>query len=169
MTFRPSAIYFNTKEFPKENLSQYITTKVDKEDLRLKHNKLSKKIHEFSHLSEKNEHLQLSIDGKPIEHVKYFKFLDILFDENLTWKCHINMATNKLSKVIGILNKLKHVYPQNALLSIYHSLFACHLNYGLLLWCTNVNRVSKLQKKNVRIMSNSEYLAHSKPLSKTLK
>ena len=48
---------------------------------------------------------QLSIDGKPIEHVKYIKFLGILFDEILTWKCHINMVTNKLSKVIGILNR----------------------------------------------------------------
>ena len=68
----------------------------------------------------KIELLQLSIDGKPAEHVKYFKFLGILFDENLTWKCHINMVTNKLSKVIGILTRLKHVYPQNAFLLIYH-------------------------------------------------
>ena len=93
----------------------------------------------------------------------------LLFDENLTWKCHINMVTNKLAKLIGILNRLKHVYPQNTFLSIYHSRFATHLNYGLLLWSTHVNRVSKLQKKTVRIMSNSEYLAHSEPLFKTLK
>ena len=63
-----------------------------------------------------------------IGHVKYFKFIGVLFVENVTWKCHINMVTNKLSKVIGILNRLKHVYPQNALLSMYHSLFATHLN-----------------------------------------
>ena len=102
------------------------------------------------HTCQKTELLQLSIDGKHIEHVKYFKFLGILFDENLTRKCHINMVTNKLTKVIGILNRLKHVYP-------------------LLLWGTHVNRVSKLQKKTARIMSNSEYLAHSEPLFKTLK
>ena len=69
-----------------------------------------------------------------------------------------NFGNQKLSKVIGILNRLNHVYSQNALLSIYHSLFAFHLNYGLLLWGTHVNRVSKLQKVAVRIMSNSEYL-----------
>ena len=110
----------------------------------------------FHTCQKKIELLQLSIDGKPIEHVKYFKFLGILFDVNLTWKCHINMVTNKLSKVIGILNRLKHVYRQNTLLSIYHSPFGTHLNFGLLLWGTHVNRVSKLQKKAVRIMSNSE-------------
>ena len=59
------------------------------------------------------------------------------------------MVTNQLSKVIGIFNRLKHVYPQNALLSIYHSLFASHLNYGLLLWGPHVNRVSKLHIKNL--------------------
>ena len=52
-------------------------------------------MHDFSNLSGKILLLQLSIDGKSIEHVKYFKFLVILFDENLTWKCHINMVTNK--------------------------------------------------------------------------
>ena len=80
------------------------------------------------------------------------------------------MVTNELSKVIGILKRLKPVYPQNALLLIYHFLFASHLNYGLLLWSTHVHRVSKLQrKKAVIIMSNNEYLAHSEPLFKTLK
>ena len=67
------------------------------------------------------------------------------------------------------LYRLKYVSTQNALLSIYHSLFASHLNYGLLLWGTHVNRVSKLQIKTVRIMSNSKYSAHSEPLFKTLK
>ena len=86
--------------------------------------------------------------GNPIENVKYFKFLGILFDENLTWKFHINMVTNQLSKVIGIINRLEHVCLQNALLSLYHSLFATHLSYGLLLWGTRVNRVLKLHFKN---------------------
>ena len=93
----------------------------------------------FHTCQKKIELLQLSIDGKPIEHVKYLKFLGILFDENLTQKCHMNMVINKLLKVIGILNILKHVYPQNALLSIYHSLIASQLNYGQLLLGSHVN------------------------------
>ena len=87
------------------------------------------------HTSQKNiELLQLSIDGK-LRACKIFEItlsLCILVDENLTWKCHINVVTNKLSKVIGKLNRLKPVYPQNALLSIFHFLFASHLNYALL-------------------------------------
>ena len=63
--------------------------------------------------------------------------------------------------------RLKPVYPQSPLLSIYHSLFASHFNYGLILCGTHVNWVSKLPKKN-RIMSNSESFAHSEPLFKPL-
>ena len=46
-----------------------------------------------------------------------------MFDEHLTWKNHITMITNILSKVIGLLNRLKNSYPQQTLLSIYNALF----------------------------------------------
>ena len=52
-----TTIYFNTEDFPKDNLAKHITTELDKVDVWLKHNKLSlnvqKKMHDFSHLSEK--------------------------------------------------------------------------------------------------------------------
>ena len=51
----------------------------------------------------------------------------------------------------------------------YHSLFASHLNCGLLLLSIHVNVSPKLYKKAVIIMSDSEYLAHSDLLFKTLK
>ena len=54
MTFRPSAIcfkfvmyahdttiYFNTEDFPKDNLAKHITTELDQVDVWLTHNKLS--------------------------------------------------------------------------------------------------------------------------------
>ena len=89
-----TTIYFNTEDFPKDNLTKHITTELDKVDVWLKHNKLSLNVGKtkcmtFHTCQKKIELLQLSIDGKPIEHVKYLKFLGILFDENLTWKCHI--------------------------------------------------------------------------------
>ena len=86
-----ATIYFNTEDFPKDNLAKHITTELDKVDVWLKHNKLSLNVEKtkcmtFYTCQKKIELLQLSIDGKPIEHVKYFKFIGILFDENLTWK-----------------------------------------------------------------------------------
>ena len=75
---------------------------------------------------------------------------------------------NKLSQVIGILNRLKNIFPQQALLSIYNALFLCHMTYGLLLWGNHVEQVSKLPKKSIRLITGSEYLAHSEPLFKEL-
>ena len=70
-----------------------------------------------------------------------------MFDEHLTWKYHITMITNKLSKVIGILNRLKNIYSQQGQHSIYNALFfLSHITYGLLLWGNQVEQVSKLQK-----------------------
>ena len=45
-----------------------------------------------------------------------------------------------------------------------------YLHYEILLWgnATNCNRLKLLQKKAVRTITNSNYLAHSEPLFKTL-
>ena len=93
-------IYIYTKSYATVQ-ELYITTELDNVDVWLKHNKLSLNVEKTNcmtfHTCQKIiELLQLSIDGKPIAHVKYFKFLGILYDENLTWKCHINIVTNKL-------------------------------------------------------------------------
>ena len=99
------------------------------------------------HTRQKNiDPLTFSINGKQIENVKFFKFLSIMFDEHLTWKNHITVIRNTLSKVIGIQNRLKHIYTQQALLSIYNALFLYHITYGLLLCGNLVGHVSKLQK-----------------------
>ena len=98
----------------------------------------------------------------------FFKFHGIMFDEHLTWKYHITMITNTLSKVIGILNRLKNIYSQQGLHSIYNALFLSHITYGLLLWGNQVEQVSNLQKKSIRLITGSEYLAHSEPLLKEL-
>ena len=100
------------------------------------------------HTRQKNiDQLTFSMNGKQIENVKFFKFLGIMFDEHLTWKNRITMITNKLSKVFLILNQLKNIYPQQALLSIYNALFLSHMTYGLLLWGNPVALVSKLLEK----------------------
>ena len=97
-----------------------------------------------------------------------FSFLGVLLDENLSWKNHLNMVANKLSKLIGILHKLKYIYPQIALTTIYNSLFVPHINFGLLVWGTKVKHIGTLQKKVIRIITNSKYISHTEPLMKEL-
>ena len=37
------------------------------------------------------------------------KFLGVIIDENLTWKIHIEVVENKISKNIGVLYRTSHL------------------------------------------------------------
>ena len=75
--------------------------------------------------------ISVVINGIEIEHVPSFNFLGIMLDENLSWKSHIEMVGNKISKVTGILYRLKNVFPENVLFVLYNSLIVSYINYGL--------------------------------------
>ena len=47
---------------------------------------------------------------------------------------------------------------------LYKSLIASYLNYGLLLWGTESDKVLTLQKKAIRLISNSSYISHTNSL-----
>ncbi len=81
------------------------------------------------------------IDNVNIERVSEFNFLGLALDEHLTWKCHINKLSNKISQCMGILNSLKCFLP------IYNSLVLSHLNFGILLWGFKCDKIVKLPKK----------------------
>ena len=112
--------------------------------------------------------LQIQIDGKDVERVFEFDFLGLTINENLNWKSHINKIANKISKNLGILNKLKHYLPIETKRLIYNSLILSHLNFGILAWGFDCARIEKLQKKAVRIITVSKYNAHTEPIFKEL-
>ena len=91
------------------------------------------------HKSRKVNTINIQIDPETIEIVSQFSFLGIMIDENLTRKNHVDMITNKLSKMIGILHRLKYIYPNFILLTFsYNSLFIPHVNFGSQVWDTNI-------------------------------
>ena len=44
------------------------------------------------------------------------KFLGVLIDKSLTWKYHIDYIASKISRVVGIISRLRHSVPLNTLL-----------------------------------------------------
>ena len=58
----------------------------------------------------------------------YLLFIIIILYANMSWKSHIAMVTNKLSRINEILHRLKYQYPQNILVTLYKSLFISHIN-----------------------------------------
>ena len=103
-----------------------------------------------------------------MECVDCFNFLGIHFDKHLSWNEHIHTISNKITKTIGILNKLKHHIPLNILLTIYNTLILPHINYGILSWGFKSDRILKLQKEVVRIITLSKFNAHSERIFKRL-
>ena len=98
----------------------------------------------------------------------YDYFLGLTIDQHLTWNGHVQKISNKISRSLGIMCKLKRFLPQNILKILYNSLILPHLQYCILSWGFKSDRIFKLQKRAVRIITCSKYNAHTEPLLKTL-
>ena len=96
----------------------------------------------------------LFINDMKIVQVKTVKFLGVFIDEEMKWKSHI---LSKVSKNIGIMNKLKEYIPEHILILLYNTLVLPHLNDCIILWgrCNKylLERLHKLQKLAVRIIT----------------
>ena len=75
--------------------------------------------------------------NEPIQNVSDFPFLDILLNEHMSWQNHIDKISNKISRKIGPIHKLKHYLPIFATKTLYSSLILPLLNYGILAWGTS--------------------------------
>ena len=114
--------------------------------------------------------LNILANGNPIDEVQEFIFLGITIDQNISWTPHIRKISIKFSRVIiGVLRKLKRIFPQHILRLIYNSLIHPNLIYGLNLWGFQHKRITILQKKAIRILSFCPYISHSTSAFKELK
>ena len=113
----------------------------------------------------------LKLYNANIERVSQFHFLGVALAATLKWDKHIGHVSLKVSRVIGVLFRLKHIYLQEVLLTLYNTLILTHVSYCILVWGTKIQtnyRLHLLQKKAVRIITNKDYIAHTEPLCKLL-
>ena len=108
--------------------------------------------------------LSFNVEGLHIDEVSEFNFLGLIIDANLNWKAHLNAIGTTVLRIIGLLHKLKYVFPQNVLYSIYNSLIMPHLNNSFLAWGTKSNTIELLQKKAIRVLYSKSPIAHTAPL-----
>ena len=115
------------------------------------------------------KNINLQINNERLVQVDTFSFLGIIIDDKLNWKGHLNSLAVKLSRSNAILNRLKNMLTTNILKLLYFAMFSSYLNYGILCWGFSCDNIFKLQKKCIRIISNSKYNAHTDPLFKKLR
>ena len=94
------------------------------------------------------------------------RYLGVYIDQHIDWNCHTSFLSSKLRKANGALSKLRHFVPKSLLKTVYYALFSSHMNYGAQLWgySTNCDRIYKLQKTAIRIITFSDFFSPSKPL-----
>ena len=71
------------------------------------------------------------------------KCLGVLIDSKLSWTHHITYISTKISKSLGILERLRHFVPSSTLLNIYRSLVQPYLSYGIA-WYSRLGPSSRL-------------------------
>ena len=126
----------------------------------------------FSNMKKKTD-ITIRINNNNIKQVDSIKFLGVIIDNKLNWKPHIAYIANKLSRTLGICYRNRNRLTQNALLSIYHSLFYPHLTYCVEVWGntykTNLNSVKIFQKKFIRLIFSAKYNEPTNPFFVKLK
>ena len=98
--------------------------------------------------------LKLAINSEPIERVKEFNFLGLTIDEHLSWTPHIQKISNKISRTIGIMCRLKRFLPTRILKLMYTSLILSYIQFSILTWGFRIGRIEKLQKRAIRTIAN---------------
>ena len=125
--------------------------------------------HNYQRVISANEIPDLIICETKIERVRTFNFLGLTINEFVNWSAHTSKIANKISRSLGVMNKLKRYQPISVMKLMYDSLILSYLQFGITCWGFECNRLFKLQKRALRIMTNSKYNAHTEPLVKDLK
>ena len=107
-------------------------------------------------------------DNVRIEMVTSTKFLGLYIDEKLNWKIHVDNLCKLLSINVGVIYKLRSVFPQEVLFILYSTLILSYLNYGVLAWGnslkTQMGKLFIVQKRAIRNICNVNYRAHTNVL-----
>ena len=103
-----------------------------------------------------------------IEFVKETKYLGLMIDDNLKWDSQIKNIQTKISRALGLLKYAKRYIPTSTLNDMYKGIVEPHLNYCCSVWgscgTTRLDKLQKLQNREARIVTNSDFETSAAPL-----
>ena len=87
--------------------------------------------------------------------------LSLLIDQNLSWKYHIDFICSKISRLIGLLWRIRSNLDKATMMLFYNSYILPHLDYAVNILggaakCY-VNKLQVLQNRVARIILNENY------------
>ena len=126
----------------------------------------------FSNIKNIDNLPNLYLNNCEIKRLQQTKFLGVTYDETLTFKTHISNLCLKISRAIALLYQVRSLAPPEILKCLYYAHIFPHLYYCNPIWSTtyptHLTRLITLQKRVIRIITSSDYLAHTSPLYKQM-
>ena len=120
----------------------------------------------FKHPNKKiNHEFKLKMDGKKLYPSKYVKYLGVLIVS------HMNSISTKLSRVVGLLSKIRHYVKKDTLRSIYFGIFPSILTYASQIWGQIKSRhfIRLVTHKAIKIINFANFRNPVTPLYKAMK
>ena len=68
------------------------------------------------------QQIKLVVQGKQIKQSNTTKYLGVIINENMTWSDHVKALSSKVNQRIGILKQVRHILPQNELVTLYRAI-----------------------------------------------
>ena len=119
-----------------QKLVSEMTIELCKVDTWFKANKLSLDIQKSSYMifTPRNQQAtntlsNVHIANNILERVTVTTFLGTLIDENLTWKNHITLISNKIAKNIGVIRRIRHLVSRKIHINLYYTMIYPYISY----------------------------------------
>ena len=114
----------------------------------------------------------LELLGSVIQPSNTCKYLGVVLDDKLNFREHIKCIIKKISRLTGILYKIKDKLPMKARLNYYYAFIYPYISYNILVWgatCPSIMEPLNVQhKRTIRIIANAGYRDHTEPIFKNL-
>ena len=159
-------------------LLQTLNVELEKLSIWLKANKLSLNAKKTYYLVFHRARIKINITADVImndtllNRANQVKYLGIIIDHKLNWVQHTTYIKNKIAKGIGIMYKARRFLSKVCQTNLYHTYIYPYLIYCIEVWgiapkC-HLNHILLIQKKIVRIIRYTHYLAHTEIIFKEL-
>ena len=116
---------------------------------------------------------QITFHNEYLKFTECSMFLGLKLDNKLKFADNINILCGKIAKNIGIFSKIRHNLPEKARINFYFGFIFPYLSQNIIIWgktydC-HLEPLIVLQKRMIRLITDSEYLEHTNPLFYQLK
>jgi hypothetical protein len=124
-------------------------------------------------MTDKLPEFHLTLLGKNLTPELSVKDLGVTFDKNLTFNDHVVNTVSACMSALGQINRVKHVFKKDLLVTIINTLVFSKLYYCSSVWSgttdTNIKKLQKVQNFAARIISDTRKYDHITPVLKSLK